>query len=478
MSEAIVPFHRNERTEGSVRASWPLRLMRLHFALVGLGLLLVSLGWGWYVYTNDLDRLDVGWSLRIRQAGDVYEPGTQAQLLEIVALAVLAVVELRAVNGLRHAERGGLATSLGAAGLLLGLPAAVFLWGAEPDLPVISPDLAQQVLRVAAVLLAAQSLLAAWYFVRLARRRVPAPEVANPAATSALRRIAIVAVALWFVLIAGLALALAVMTDWIERPVETPAPGDLLYATTFDRAEAEWDLYAGRDAAEVVPVSALDTDAPLVGALDGSALRITYGSPYTNEVVFSALDRTFSDFDARVTAQMLSGPLDNQFGIIFRYRDLDNYYGFLIGGDATNQGWYTLVKMQDGVLEFISNWGPSEAVRPDTAPNEIRVVGMGDQFQFYVNGQIMPLCFKGENATSMWLDDECYTDDVRYTYQDGDFTQGQIALAAGHSIDTSDAVTVAFDDLVIVGPQPDLAPPAADTATDAALDAGINGTGT
>jgi hypothetical protein len=460
MSEAIVPFHRSERQESTARASWPLRLMRLHFAVAGLGLLLSALVLGWYVYTNDLDRLGIDWSLRIEQAGDAYEPGTQTQVLLVVLLAVGGLLEMRALSALRHVERGTLATYLGAAGLLLGLPVAALLWSMEPDLPAIAPETAQNILRVIAVLFVAQSLLAVWYLVRLARRSDPAPEVASPAADRSLRRVGVPAIALWLVLIAGLALALAVLTGWIERPVETPEPGQLLYATTFDRADAEWDLYTGRDAAEFVPVSGLDEVAQQYGALDGTALRITYGSPYTNEVVFSALDRTFSDFDARVTAQMLSGPLDNQFGVIFRYRDLDNYYGFLIGGDASNQGWYALVKMQDGILEFVSNWGPSEAVRPGTAPNEIRIVGVGDQFQFYVNDQVMPLCLKGENATSMWLNDECYTDESRYIFEDGDFTQGQIALSAGHSIDTSDSVVVAFDDLVIVGPQPDLAQPA------------------
>lgn len=459
MFEASVPLHRNERQEASVRASWPLRLMRLHFVLAGLGLLLGALGLGWYVYTNDLDRLDLGWSLRIQQAGDAYAPGTQMQVLAVLALAVGAVMELRAVNALRRDERGGLAVYLGAAGLLLGLPVAAILWQLEPDLPAISPGTAQQGLRVVAGLAVAQSLLALWYLARLLRRRDSAPETASMAATHPLRRIGIVALALWFLLIALLAGALAVMTGWIERPVDTPAPGQLLYATTFDRADAEWDLYSGRDAAEIAPVSDVEADAQQAGALDGSTLRITYGSPYTNEVVFSALDRTFGDFDVRVTSQMLSGPLDNQFGVIFRYRDLDNYYGFLIGGDASSQGWYALVKMRDGVLDFVSNWGPSDVVRPGTMPNEIRVVAVGDQFQFYVNGQIMPLCFKGANVTSMWLDDQCYTDEARFTYKDADFAQGQIALVAGHSIDTSDSVVVAFDDLVIVGPQPDLALP-------------------
>ena len=66
----------------------------------------------------------------------------------------------------------------------------------------------------------------------------------------------------------------------------------------------------------------------------------------------------------------------------------------------------------------------------------------------------MPLCMKGENELSMWASWEgpgiCFTDALRYVYEDGAFKQGRLALAAG-TIDGSE-IRVAFDDLVIIGP--------------------------
>lgn len=446
MSEAIVPFVRNRKQHA--RASWTLRLMRLHLAVVGVGLLLAALVFGWYLYTTSLDRVDLGWSLRIRQAGDVYEPEKQAQVLVLLALAVGAAVELRAVNALRHGEQGGGPAYLGALGLLAGLAVAAVLWQIEVDIPGLAPATAQKILRVVAVLLAAQSLLALWYLAWLRRHRVGRTLAGQEVAGRSLRRVIVLGLALWLLLIGGLAVGLAVLTRWIDLPVDTPQPGQLLYATSFEDFTDEWDLYGGTNAAQIVP------DATEDGAAD-QVLEITYGAAYTNESVFSALDRTFGDFDLRATARVVSGPADNQYGVIFRYRDLDNYYGFMISGD----GYYSLVKVRDGLLEFVSDWGQSEVIRQGTAPNEIRIVARGDAFQFFVNGELMPLCLKGENANSMWYEGECFTDTPTMVYHDTTFAQGQIALAAGHSVDVSEPVAVAFDDVVIVGPQRDLIAP-------------------
>lgn len=451
MSEATMPSHATgEQRARPDRGPWLLRLMRLHFALAGIVLLLATLAFGWYVYTDDLDRISFGSGLRIEHPGDLYAPGTQRDVLLLLLLGIGAVVELWAAAAVRR-DGGGPAVYFGAVGLLLGLPVAAILWGLELDVPAIAPDTVRLLLRVAAGLLAFQSLLALFYLVRLAfRRGAPTDSVAARAGW-----LGAAGLVLGLLIVGAVAVALALLTGWIERPVPDPEPGALLYVTTFDAVGGEWDTYQGRDAAQIVPVADLDPEAVAAspGALDGQVLLVTYGSPYSGEGVFSALDRMYRDFDLRVTAQMISGPLDNQYGVIFRYRDPDNYYGFLVGGDMDNVGWYALVKVQDGVLEWISYWGTSEHVRAGTGANEIRVVAVGDAFQFFVNGHLMPLCFKGENATSMWVDGTCFTDDVATTYRDADFSQGRIALMAGHSIDVSAPVVVAFDDVVIVGPE-------------------------
>ena len=64
---------------------------------------------------------------------------------------------------------------------------------------------------------------------------------------------------------------------------------------------------------------------------------IKHGSPGTDEVVWSTLDRKFNDVDLRVTVRLMDGPIDqNQYGVIFRYRDEENFYLFRI----TSDGYY------------------------------------------------------------------------------------------------------------------------------------------
>jgi hypothetical protein len=183
------------------------------------------------------------------------------------------------------------------------------------------------------------------------------------------------------------------------------------------------------------------------------ALVVEYGSGAPDEVVWSVLDRKFSDFDLRVTAHLLKGPVDqNQFGVVFRYRDESNFYIFRISAD----GYYSLGRVRDGVQEKISDWGVTDLIHQGTVPNEIRVVGYGDAFRFFINGQPAPLCLKGENETSMWANWEgpgiCYTAEPTVVFHDSAFAQGRIGLAAG-TIDGSE-VTVAFDDVIVTGPDP------------------------
>ena len=243
-------------------------------------------------------------------------------------------------------------------------------------------------------------------------------------------------------------------------PEAIAGPGDVLYATSFDAYADDWDSFQGRDQAQMQPSDGLNLTANSENypAVAGGSLVITYGSPIAGEIVWSALDRIVRDFDMRVTAQQVSGPVDqSQFGVIFRYRDEGNFYVFRITGD----GWYKLAKVVDGVAEIVSDWGQSNAIHTSVQgaegetthrANVIRIVGQGDQFRFWVNGQPLSLCLRGTNATSMWTaPGECFTSELTDEYVNSTFTQGQIALAVG-SLDGS-AVTVAFDDLVIVGPE-------------------------
>lgn len=459
MTETIQPFHRAGESR-PIRQRRPrvLPLMLLHFALAGIALFLAAAGVLAYLYTLHFTYVDVGWDFRISGAGAIYDANVQLLFAAAVLLAGMSLVQLIAFRTLASGSAGALRAARGAAlTLLLGFPLAYAVWGLKPDLPGVPVATAQTVVRVLAGIVALQAIFALAYTVYFAlpgARRIIHRDLFAGQRVTVWTWALVVGLGVWLLALVAGGVTLALLTDVIELPVQDPVPGELVYTTTFEGSvdATEWDLYEGRDSAQFVDVERV---LPEIGqhALRGQALVITHASPISQEAIFSALDRKFSDMDLRVTARVIDGPDDNQYGVVFRYRDQDNYYAFFISAD----GYYSLVKRENGALRDISTWGMSEAIVTGKAANHIRIVAKGDSFSFFVNGKPMPLCLAGENAFSMWnpLTGACETSDPITTYRDSDFPQGGIALAAGSSIDLSAPVVIAFDDLTIIGPAPD-----------------------
>ncbi len=260
----------------------------------------------------------------------------------------------------------------------------------------------------------------------------------------------------------------AVLTDAIELPLPDVAPGELLYLTTFDGYNDEWD--EGEIVTDETGNQRLEISIDLVTNIN-------------EESLFSLLDRKFRDFDMRVTlTQLESDPThDNEIGVIFRYRSNEEYYLFKISGD----GYYRLLKIspdsddedEDADVETISTWIPTTTITANDPPystlirpgrhneiqspldatNEIRIIGRGDKFWFYVNGEPLLLCLRGLRGNSMWVANEsaCVEGNIAtYIFQDDDYKQGQIGLSVAYSpsSDTNFPITVAFDNVVVVGP--------------------------
>lgn len=459
MTETIQPFHRAGESR-PVRQRRPrvLPLMLLHFAVAGIVLLLAAAGLLVYLYTLHFTYAGIGWNLRISGAGAIYGADVQLLFAAAVLLAGMSLLQLIAFRTLAAGSADALAAArVAALILLLGFPLAVVAWGLEPDLPGVPISTAQTAVRVLAALAAFQAALALAYSIYLAlpgSRRVIHRDLFARRRVTAWTWIVTLGLGLWLLALVAGGVVLALLTGVIELPVQNPAPGELVYATTFEGSvdSTEWDLYEGRDSAQIIPVERALSGADQ-RALRGQALVITHASPIPQEVIFSALDRKFKDMDLRVTARMIDGPDDNQYGVVFRYRDQDNYYAFFISAD----GYYSLVKRENGTLRDISTWGTSDAIAAGQAANRIRILAKGDTFSFFVNGEPMPLCLAGGNAFSMWnpLTGACQTSELVTTYRDPDFTQGGVALAAGSSVDLSAPVVIAFDDLTLVGPAPD-----------------------
>jgi len=239
------------------------------------------------------------------------------------------------------------------------------------------------------------------------------------------------------VILLALGLIFAILTHRLELFINRPDPAMLLYLSDFSDFNDEWDLPKGRQSAEV---------------RDGE-LILTESTGIPESAFYARLDsRRFSDFDLRVRARQVGGADDNSFGVIFRWRNFDNYYRFEISGD----GYYRLSKTLEGRTETITQWIKSETIHTGNTANEIRIRAQDDQFSFFINGQPVQLCTKGENREPLVnpLTGECVSNAWQNTFQDDSFRQGKIALTVGttQTTDMSEPISIGFDNLVVVGP--------------------------
>ncbi|MCD4686396.1 MAG: hypothetical protein K8S97_10715, partial [Anaerolineae bacterium] len=380
------------------RISWPeltLRLMRAHFFVFGVLLLIAALALSYNLYTLEFERIDISSRLRITRPGDIYAQDMQLQVIGVLLLAGTSLFQFQVMYHLAQRRRSGLwLARISAAMLLVGFPIGIMLWILSAATDTTEAGLVRRTLvdlalgvRIVAGVLVFQSALAVWYAIAsLLRPLCRACSAGDILTNPLLRRAQGIGVVLWLMIMLGLGVTLGVMTDWLyELRVPRPAPGELLYATSFDDLNDEWDLYPGRDAAEIVYAGdlAFESAGAWAAWLDGDALLLTHGVPLSDNVIYSTLDRKFNDFDLRVTARLVAGPPDEaQFGVVFRYRDDANFYMFLIAAD----GWYSLQRVKDGVRSKISEWGMSNIVQQNDTPNELRVVAHDDEFRFFLNG--------------------------------------------------------------------------------------------
>lgn len=222
--------------------------------------------------------------------------------------------------------------------------------------------------------------------------------------------------------------------------VPPPHPGELLYITTFDAFNEDWQQYAGQMAAQVTNNGG-----------QGATMQITIDA--VEEGAFTLLDREFSDFDLIVDTTLVTGPVNNGFGVLFRHQDNRNYYLFMISSD----GYYQVSRRLNGVDEELSDWVISPAIRQGQAMNTIRVVGRGNTFTFFVNDTQLPLCLRNQGIWNPAVPGECLGADRTpippvLELVDDAFPQGRIGLGA-RSFDES-GVVIAFDNLIVCGPQP------------------------
>jgi hypothetical protein len=169
------------------------------------------------------------------------------------------------------------------------------------------------------------------------------------------------------------------------EPVERPAPREDI-ALEDDFSRERWDVFEDGD----------------------------HRKGYENEQYFivvesedfsfwSVAGAVFADLVLEVETHQVDGPDNNDFGVILRYQDDDNFYSFEISSD----GYYTFSKSVEGQFFSIIPWRESEAINLGHNPNLLRVEAIGPNFTFYINDELVDAAV------------------------DSEFSQGDIGLLAG-----------------------------------------------
>jgi hypothetical protein len=107
----------------------------------------------------------------------------------------------------------------------------------------------------------------------------------------------------------------------------------------------------------------------------------------TNTDVWANPGLTFTDTIIDVDATKVGGDDNNDFGIVCRYKDDENFYFFVISSD----GYYGIGKVKDGqqVLVGMESMPPTDAVKQGNAANHIQAVCDGIILRLVVNGELL-----------------------------------------------------------------------------------------
>jgi len=156
-------------------------------------------------------------------------------------------------------------------------------------------------------------------------------------------------------------------------------PSNVLFQDDFSNPESGWDRYDDSDG-----VTDYMNGAYMIGVYTDTYFY--WANPY----------RTFQDVVVEVDAELMTSEEDNQFGIICRHADVDNWYVLVVSGDG-----YASIRKRflGGELEYIADWEESEAINTGMAPNRLRAECVGNRLSLFVNGVLAVEAFDSDIST-------------------------------------------------------------------------------
>ena len=193
----------------------------------------------------------------------------------------------------------------------------------------------------------------------------------------------------------------------LNQSQNTPQPGAVLFQDDFSNANSGWATW--------------DDGVSMVAYQDGG-LRIFVGEAQFD--YWSTPGEKFLDTRVEVEAAKLSGSDDNDFGILCRYKDPDNFYALLISSD----GYAGILKVKEGEYKLISGESMDyfEVIQKGTALNRLEGQCVGSKLILSANGEQL------------------------LEVDDFDFMYGETGVIAG-SYDES-GVDIFFDNFIVYNP--------------------------
>lgn len=189
---------------------------------------------------------------------------------------------------------------------------------------------------------------------------------------------------------------------------QSAEPGSVLFSDNFSDPTSGWGVW--------------NKDGVLVEYYKNT-FRILVNEPQYD--FWSVPGLEFTDVEIEVHTMKIAGPDDNDFGIICRYQNKDNFYMMVISSD----GYYGIAKMKDGKYSLIGadQLQYNNAIAQKEAANHLRADCVGSTLRFYVNGVKL------------------------IETRDSDFTIGDVGLIAGTYDEKG--VDILFDNFVVRKPK-------------------------
>ncbi len=126
----------------------------------------------------------------------------------------------------------------------------------------------------------------------------------------------------------------------------------------------------------------LSTDAAAAVTVEDGQLRIHVRWP--GQIAWASAGRVFRDGVVRVEATPVSGPMDNEYGLLLRMDGDDRFYAFSISGD----GYVRIALYDEGTWTVLGpDWTPHPAIKQGEVTNVLEVEARGMHFTFRVNGE-------------------------------------------------------------------------------------------